>query len=103
MELWEILVPVNSNDGVRFADEYHHKWDDQVRALAGGLTVLETVKGQWVDNTSKLFKEPMIPVRVLADKPTIKTIVSLALEHYDQKAVMAYRISNEVMLVEKED
>lgn len=98
MEMWEILVPANDNDGVVIATEQHHVWDDMVRELSGGLTVLDPVKGQWIDHENQLFKEPMIPVRVLADREIINQIIDLALDFYDQKAVLAYKISSEVIL-----
>lgn len=103
--LWEILVPQfwNPNDhgiAVAIDDEHHHAWDEHVRSLANGLTILKPVKGQWVSPQGALIKEPMIPVRIVCDDPTMQTIILFTLKHYEQKTVMAYRLSSDVRLVD---
>lgn len=89
--LWEILVPCG------FALSHHHKWDDFVRSQAGGLTLLRSVKGQWV-NDGKLYADRVIPVRIACDKEIIVRIMKFTREHYNQKAVMAYKLSDEVLI-----
>lgn len=99
--LWEVLVPtVRPGTGEQkfFKTRYHRLWDEKVRAISGGLTVLNPVKGQWVSPSGELFRERMIPVRVVATREEIDKVVQLVIDHYDQEAVMAYEISSEVIL-----
>jgi len=98
--LWEILVPTMRNDGRPFRTRYHRVWDAKVREISGGLTIRPVEKGQWVYQ-GVLFKERMIPVRILASREQIEKIVDLTLKYYDQIAVMAYKISDEVIMKQK--
>lgn len=95
--LWEILVPTVRNDGRPFRLRYHRVWDAKVRQISGGLTVMPVAKGQWV-HEDKVFAERMIPVRVHATRDEMDKIVDMTLKYYDQIAVMAYRISDDVIL-----
>ncbi len=99
--LWEILIPTQSNQGKPFRTRRHREWDSRVRRISGGLTVLKPVKGQWVSPEKKLFEERMIPVRILAYASEMKKIINMTLDFYDQEAVLAYKISAEVMLVQR--
>jgi hypothetical protein len=63
---------------------------------------MRPAKGQWVSPDGQLFKERMIPVRIMATREQIDTIIDLTLEYYDQLAVMCYKISDEVILRAKE-
>jgi len=101
--LWEILVPAHSNEGLEFSLEHHRAWDDKVRNISGGLTILRTAKGQWIDPPGGLFYDKMIPVRVYCDEAEIDEIIKFTLSHYDQKAVMAYQVSSYVKLVHRDD
>lgn len=94
--LWEILVPEESNDGIAYPVEYHREWDEKVRNVAGGLTILRTAKGQWVSPDGKLFKEMMIPVRIACTEDEIEKIMDLTIEHYDQEQVMAIKVADQV-------
>jgi hypothetical protein len=96
-ELWEILVPTVRNDGRPFRLRFHKVWDAKIREISGGLTILPVAKGQWVHQGS-LFVERMIPVRILATREEINQIIDMTLKYYDQIAVMAYRISEDVIL-----
>jgi len=96
--LWEILVPKYSNEGVEFPLTHHQEWDKKVRKLTGGLTILKKAKGQWVNLEGKLFSEDMIPVRIHCSEPIISEIIDLTLGHYHQEAVLAYEISERVIL-----
>jgi len=96
--LWEILVPNYDNSGNKYSLDYHHQWDNKVRVITGGLTILKTAKGQWVNPEGRLFAEEMIPVRVLCYKNDISNIIDITLEHYNQEAVLAYEISCNVLL-----
>jgi hypothetical protein len=95
--LWEVLVPATM-DGKPVPVSYHQKWDEKVRQISGGLTILKTVKGQWLSLENELFVEPMIPVRIFCNRPQINKILDFTADHYRQLAVMCYRISDEVII-----
>lgn len=97
-ELWEILVPTVSNDGKPFRTRYHRVWDSKVRKITGGLTILPVAKGQWVAHDGQLFAERMIPVRIACSEADITEIIAMTLVYYDQQAVMAYQISDKVII-----
>ncbi len=97
--LWEILVPSHSNEGIEYELHHHKEWDEKVRAISGGLTILRTTKGQWVNDEGHLFFDRMIPVRVYCAEPDIDRIIALTLEYYNQEAVLAYEVSSHVKLV----
>lgn len=97
--LWEILVPtVRRKDGKPLRTRFHRVWDSKVREMAGGLTVLSPVKGQWVSPDKELFSERMIPVRIACTEAQIDRIADMTAEYYDQLAVMYYRIADNVVL-----
>lgn len=103
--LWEILVPTIRNDsGKPYRLRYHRVWDEKVRAVSNGLTIMPVAKGQWVNPTDgKLFSERMIPVRVLATREEIEKIVDLTIKYYEQEAVLAYKVADEVILKYREN
>jgi hypothetical protein len=98
-ELWEVLVPtIRRNDGKPFRTRFHKVWDRKVEAISGGLTILTPVgKGVW-QHEGQSVRERMIPVRVMCTREQIDQIIDLTLEYYDQLAVMAYRVSDEIIL-----
>ena len=97
--LWEILVPtVRRSDGKPYRTRYHRVWDAKVREISGGLTVLAPAKGQWHAPDGELFVERMIPVRIIATREQMDQIVDMTLKYYDQLAVLAYKVSDEVIL-----
>jgi hypothetical protein len=103
--MWEILVPTERRlePGKYYTTRYHRVWDAKVRAITGGLTVMSPARGQWINPaTGELFKERMIPVRVMATREEIEKVVDLTLKYYDQLAVLCYKISDEVILKFKE-
>jgi len=97
-DLWEILIPQTDNKKKKYSVKYHQVWDKKVREIAGGITILRTAKGQWINPEKKLFVEEMIPVRVYCSSSEIDKIIDFTLIYYDQEAVMAYKISSEVKL-----
>ena len=115
LQLWEILVPttrrVPADQAKGAADahgcvalpcsvRYHRVWDAKVRAITGGLTVLKPAKGTWVDPVSQqLFADRTIPVRIACTRAQVDAIIRLTLAYYGQLAVMAYRLSEEVLIV----
>ncbi len=98
MQLWEILVPTIRNSGKPFTTRHHREWDKRVRKVANGLTIYTPAKGNWLDAEGKLFSERMIPVRIACNEATIKKIMDIAAQHYEQLAVMAYQVSANVLI-----
>lgn len=98
MELYEILVPTQTNKGKPIRTRYHRVWDEKVRQITGGLTVLSPVKGYWTATSETVYKEKMIPVRIACDPEKIEQIADMTAKYYDQEAVMYYLISKEVTI-----
>lgn len=97
--LWEILVPtIKRLTGKPNKTKFHKKWDEKVREISGGLTILTPVKGQWISKDGSLFHDRMIPVRIIATREEIEKIVDITLKHYDELAILCYKISDEVIL-----
>lgn len=99
--MWEILVPTarRLNPGKYYTTRYHRVWDSKVRIITGGLTVMTPTNGQWINpTTGELFKERMIPVRLIASREEIEKVIDLTMKYYDQLAVLCYKISDEVIL-----
>ena len=100
--MWEILVPTINNDGKPFKTKYHRVWDDKVQEISGGLTILTPTKGKRVSPCGTEFHERMIPVRIIANRDQIEKIVDMTMDYYSQLAILAYKISDEVILKHKE-
>ncbi len=100
MKLYEVLVPTIYGDTMKPIKTKHHKrWDERVKKISGGLTILTPGKGVWV-HEGKDYIERVIPVRIMCDEKSIKKIVEITLQHYRQKAVMYYVLSTECFIVE---
>jgi hypothetical protein len=95
--MWEILVPTIRNDGRPIRTRFHKVWDEKVRLISGGLTIMPVAKGQWVYKEN-LFEERMIPVRIIATRKQIEDIIDMTMKYYEQLAVLAYKVSDEVIL-----
>ncbi len=100
-ELWEVLVPA-SNKNKDFSYEHHMEWDDYVKSLSGGLTVMKTATGKWVSPEGVLYKDRIIPVKIKCTYAKMLEIVKFTIKHYEQEAVMAYKISDEIILLHKD-
>lgn len=100
-ELWEILVPASNNTDQKFTFEHHKEWDAFVKKVTGGVTIMKTAKGQWLSPTGKLYIDRMIPCRIVCDEQQISEIIDFTIEHYNQEAVLAYRVSTNVILRHK--
>src|SRR3989344_2215698 len=96
--LWRILVPRYSNGGTEYPLAYYHAWDVSVRNIAGGITINRTAKGQWISPTRELYVDEMIPVEMYCSRHDIRRIMAHTLKYYDQEAVMAYKVSSEVII-----
>ena len=99
-ELWAIFVPTVVDDKPVWV-RHHREWDRQVRALTGGITILKPAIGQWIAPDGELFKERVIPVQLACDEETIDRVIDITMKHYRQLAVMAYRVSNRVIIKHK--
>ena len=100
-ELWEILVPASNNKDQKFTFEHHKEWDAFVKKTTGGVTIMKTAKGQWVSPTGKLYIDRMIPCRIVCNEQQISDIIDFTIDHYNQEAVLAYRVSTNVILRHK--
>lgn len=99
LKLWEILVPTERRkDGKPIRTRFHRVWDQKVRELAGGLTVLQPARGQWVSGSGELYRERMIPVRIMCTEEQIEEVADMTASYYDQLAVMFYRVSDNVRI-----
>lgn len=98
MNFYEILVPTQTNDGKPIRVRFHRVWDDKVREITGGLTIIPPIKGVWVSGEGEIFKERMIPVRIACSREQIEKIADITAKYYNQKAVMFYLISNDVTI-----
>lgn len=96
--LWEILVPTQGNDGTPFTRRHHQKWDTYVKDLAGGMTLVQPVRGSWVDRDTE-YTERVIPVRIMCTEEQITQICKETARHYDQLAVLASLVSERNVLV----
>ena len=94
MKLFEILVPAN-----RDVNE-HWAWDAKVVLIAGGMSILPTIRGRWQANPQTVIvSEQMIPVRIAATDDQMFEIAQMTAKHYQQKSVMYYVISSEALIV----
>jgi hypothetical protein len=96
LDLWEILVPVASNEGIPFSEDHHESFRRILRGLPGnnGTTSRPAGDGDWEDkDTGKLYMEKIIPIRFRACRADAERIADYARKFYDQIVVMAYRIA----------
>jgi len=100
--MWEILVPAYGKQE-SFSYEYHNRWNSFVREIAGGLSVLSGIKGEWIAPDGTLFRDRMIPVRIVCSEEEIEQIIQFTIKHYNQKAVLAYQVSNYVIIRHRKD
>lgn len=98
VQLWEILVPTVRACGTPIRTRCHRVWDAKVREIAGGLTILQPVRGQWVSPTGELFGERMIPVRIACSEEQIELISDITARFYVQEAILYYRVSDKVVI-----
>ena len=101
---YEIYVPMFSNDGAKFHVEYHKEWDEKVKAVTGGMTIFRAGRGKWVDPKDGItYEDRVIPVRIFCSKEQIETIAAFTIEHYNQVAIAALKISSEALIFTKEE
>lgn len=98
--LWEILVPA-SNREQSFSYEHHKEWDAFVGQYSDGITILRGAKGEWKSPDGTVFRDRMIPCRIICTEEEIRKIVRFTIEHYRQEAVLAYKLSDTIILEHK--
>lgn len=100
-KMWEILVPASNRDE-KFSYDHHKEWDAFVGQFSNGITVLRGAKGEWKAPDGTVFRDRMIPVRIICTEEEIKKIVQFTIEHYNQAAVLAYELSSNIILVHRD-
>lgn len=100
--VFEILIPSQFNDRKTIHVEHHYAFDDFVKGIAGGLTILRSGMGYWVDLSGETYKERMIPVRIICSDQEIEQIGNFALTHYKQKAILYYKIGTELVFLRQQ-
>jgi len=98
--MWEIFVPASNND-MEFSYEHHKMFDEFVKQKAGGITILRGAKGEWISPEGDLYKDRIIPCRICCTRDDMDCIMRFALNHYNQKAIMAYKLSDQVLIARK--
>lgn len=88
--MFEIFVPTVTNDGKPFKTRFHRVWDNKVRELTGGLTIFKPAIGQW-EFEGELFKERMIPVRIMCTEKEMIDISDMSAKYYDQLAMCFFK------------
>jgi len=97
-EMWEILVPTQTNSGKPIRKRQHKEWDARVMRISTGMTVLMPTKGKWRNLNNILYDERMIPVRISCTREQLMQILNMTKKFYDQEKVLAIKISEEVIL-----
>ncbi|GGT56367.1 hypothetical protein GCM10010207_65350 [Streptomyces atratus] len=93
-------MPTVSNTGCPFSVRHHRQWDAMVKQLAGGMTLIQLIRGSWVDPVSQEdFAERMIPVRIMCTSEQIVGICKETARFYDEFSVLATLVATEPVLV----
>ena len=100
--LYEILIPVADNDGHTFSNSYRKIFVDILIKETGGLSVLPTVKGFWIDK-GITYADENTPLRVICTGEDIERFAYIAKEHFNQLAILYYKISDDVVIYTGED
>lgn len=98
MMFWEILVPTQSNEGKPFRTRFHRVWDEKVRTITNGMSIIPPIKGLWKSKEGALYKERMIPVRLACTEAQMELIANMTAKYYNQKAIMYYLITDRVII-----
>ena len=99
IKVYRILVPAYNNQASEFSSSHHHVWDEFVRKLVGSVTIMKSVKGQWISPYGQLYTDKMIPCEISCTKEQIKRIAKFTKQHYRQETVVYYKISNKFNLI----
>ena len=102
LPMWEILVPTvrNPPDSRPYRLRYHKVWDNKVREICGGLTVMRPAKGTWTcPDSGNVFEETMIPVRIRCTEAQMLEIAKMTKKYYEQLAVIVTLVSDKCIIV----
>lgn len=98
MQLWEILLPTFNRYGLEITMVHHKAWDRKILEISNGLTLMHEKRGRWLSSNTTI-EEKMVAVHIAATRNQMRSIAKLTKEHYEQDAVMYYKISDEVYFV----
>ena len=100
LAMYQILVPCNFNDGKPVRTRHHREWDRQVSLVLEnkGMTIHSPSKGRWYHD-GEVYKDRVIPVSLIATEDEMKKIAEITLKHYQQIAVLYFKISSETHIV----
>lgn len=101
MNLYEIMVPCIMR-GKPVRTRHHRVWDKYVYGITGGLTILRPSVGKWISPTQELYEERVIPVRIACTAEQMDKIARYTLNHYDQEAVLFYKLTSDVTILYRE-
>jgi hypothetical protein len=96
--MWQILVPCQWNDGTPIRTRHHREWDKRVQRLTGGLTVYPAGRGRWRSDEGTDYFERVIPVGIVCPEEIMNQIADITIAHYEQEAVLFYRISDDARI-----
>jgi hypothetical protein len=103
-KLWEIYVPTMRKNGNPIRVRHHQVWDRTVRKITGGLTILKPAIGYWDSPGGELYRERMIPVRIVATEDEMNQIIDATFKHYpDEEAILSVEISDKVILRHRDE
>ena len=93
LNMYEIIVPSVKDFTI------HNEWDEKVSRLIGGLTILDRVKGAWLDpSDNSIVKEYVIQVKIACEPQYVEKIMDLTAKHYNQRSIMCRHIPGEVYI-----
>lgn len=97
-KLYEILLPLTFNSGKKISKDHHQQFYTYVLNFSSGLTISKPLKGYWYNN-KKLETEDVIFIRFTSTESEMLDIANFAKKHYLQKAIMCYRLSEDVHFI----
>ncbi len=97
-EIYEILIPKNQNNGEPFSPLRHQRIFDLCVELSGGISILPELQGRWLDK-GELYCDTNIPIRVVCNVYTTRKIALAVKDMFHQKAVLFYRVGDNVTFV----
>ena len=96
--MWEVYVPTLRKNGKPIHTRFHKVWDQKVMAITGGLSIHHPSIGYWVNPFRRIYRERMIPVRIVATREEIEKVLEITSAHYeDEEEILCYRISDEII------
>jgi hypothetical protein len=68
--------------------------------ITGGLSIYSPIVGIWrSDESGEVYRDRMIPVRIIATEGQMEDILRVTLRYYpEEEAILYYRITNSVQM-----